>query len=170
MKQLNTILHPTDFSENAQHALKLACDLARRREARLIVLHVAPPLPYQWAAPRRAMPDFYRHALVGEPRLDDVACNECSPERMLMFGEPAPVIVRAAKEIKADLIVIGKPEPNRWKWLIKERVAQSVVRTAPCTVLIADRPKAQPAQRREQVGDPKRRAAIAVDRQVASAC
>jgi len=171
MNHLNTILHPTDFSHNAQQALKLACDLARDHRARLIVLHVAPPLPYHWTAPRRALPDFHKHARDGESRLLSAGCRDVHPERMLMFGEPAPVIVRAAKEVSADLIVIGKPQPSPWRWLIEERVAQSVARTAPCPVLVATSSKAQPAMLHEWDGrDAVRARAIALDWQVTSPC
>ena len=41
MLTVHTILHPTDFSERSQDALRLACALARDYGARLIVLHVA---------------------------------------------------------------------------------------------------------------------------------
>ncbi|WP_435005454.1 universal stress protein [Tundrisphaera lichenicola] len=41
MIPVETILHPTDFSEQADHAYQLARLIARERGARLIVLHVA---------------------------------------------------------------------------------------------------------------------------------
>ena len=40
MLAVNTILHPTDFSERSQYAFWLACPLARDYGARLIVVHV----------------------------------------------------------------------------------------------------------------------------------
>src|SRR5581483_1978630 len=46
MLNLKTILHPTDFSEQAHYAFRLACSLARDHQARLVVLHVSsPPTP-----------------------------------------------------------------------------------------------------------------------------
>jgi nucleotide-binding universal stress UspA family protein len=38
MFSIKTILHPTDFSEQANHALRLACMLARDYEARLVAV------------------------------------------------------------------------------------------------------------------------------------
>ncbi len=38
MSPIQTILHPTDFSERSGHAFQLACSLARDQGARLIVL------------------------------------------------------------------------------------------------------------------------------------
>ena len=39
MSTVNTILHPTDFSESAGAAFRLACPLAHDYGARLILLH-----------------------------------------------------------------------------------------------------------------------------------
>lgn len=40
MLTINTILHPTDFSEASDYAFHFACALARDYNARLILLHV----------------------------------------------------------------------------------------------------------------------------------
>ena len=54
MLTVQTILHPTDFSERSQYALWLACALAQDYSARLIVLHVTEvptvgrPQPASW--------------------------------------------------------------------------------------------------------------------------
>lgn len=137
MKDLNVILHPTDFSANAQAALEVACGLARERGARLIVLHVAPPLPAQWTGSGLSLLYSQKHWWDAEAKLRRVECGPLQPERMLRTGEPAPIIVSVAKQVNADLIVIGQPQASRWRWLVEERVAQAVARTAPCPVLIA---------------------------------
>ena len=43
MKTIQTILHPTDLSESAKPAIRLAVCLAQEHGARLIVLYVAAP-------------------------------------------------------------------------------------------------------------------------------
>src|SRR5579872_4116234 len=43
MPSIQTILHPTDFSESSRHAFETACSLVKDGSTRLIVLHVAPP-------------------------------------------------------------------------------------------------------------------------------
>ena len=43
MPGIQTILHPTDFSENARYAFQSACALARDNHATLLVLHVMMP-------------------------------------------------------------------------------------------------------------------------------
>jgi len=44
MLAIRAILHPTDFSERSQLAFRLACSLARDYGARLILVHVSPPI------------------------------------------------------------------------------------------------------------------------------
>jgi nucleotide-binding universal stress UspA family protein len=43
MLPIHTILHPTDFSDRAGFAFRVACALARDFGARLLVLHVEQP-------------------------------------------------------------------------------------------------------------------------------
>ena len=44
MLPIRTILHPTDFSERSNDAYRLACALARDYNARLLIVHVVPPV------------------------------------------------------------------------------------------------------------------------------
>ncbi len=43
MRSIQTILHPTDFSENSEYAFGVACSLAEKFNARLILFYVIPP-------------------------------------------------------------------------------------------------------------------------------
>ena len=43
MPSIETILQPTDFSENSRYAFETACALARDYHATLLILHVAMP-------------------------------------------------------------------------------------------------------------------------------
>ena len=45
MLPIKTILHPTDFSEQAGYGFQMACALARDYGARLVVCHVYQPPP-----------------------------------------------------------------------------------------------------------------------------
>ena len=137
MNELKVILHPTDFSSNAQHALKLACDFARGCTARLILLHVAPPLPSQWVGSGLSLLHSHKSWWEMEAKLRWVDCGNLRPERILRSGSPAAAIVEVANQVNADLIVLGQPQASRWRWLVEERVANTVVRTASCPVLIA---------------------------------
>lgn len=143
MKDLKVILHATDFSPNAQAALAMACELARRREANLVVLHVTHPVPCHWPATSPSALYCCEHWKVADQNLRDLDCQGLLPERMLRTGEPAAVIASVAERVGADLIVLGQPRPGKWRWLIEERVAQTVVRKASCPVLVAARATAK---------------------------
>ena len=43
MLPVKILLHPTDLTEASRHAFDLACQIARLRGARIVVLHVVPP-------------------------------------------------------------------------------------------------------------------------------
>lgn len=65
-------------------------------------------------------------------------CKKCSAqiETDLLFGSPDSRIVEAAEEMKADLIVLGSHGYNAWERLLLGSVSDSVVRHAPCSVLV----------------------------------
>lgn len=140
MKDLKLILHATDFSSNAQAALTMACELARRREARLVILHVTHPIPCHWPANSPSALYCCEHWQAADRDLRNLDCEFLAPERMLRTGEPAAVIVSVAERVGADLIVVGQPRPGKWRWLLEERVAQTVVRRARCPVLVVAEP------------------------------
>src|SRR5262245_13578760 len=109
MFPLRTILHPTDFTENADRAFQLASGLARDYQAKLILLH---------AFPVQIVPMFEGGAVplpMESPRddrlkkLDQLAVDDSvvSMERKLYEGDPVEGILRVAEESGADLIVMG---------------------------------------------------------------
>jgi nucleotide-binding universal stress UspA family protein len=55
---------------------------------------------------------------------------------MIRIGEPDACIVAAAQDIEADLIVLGTHGRKGAKRLIPSSVAESVVRQAPCDVMV----------------------------------
>lgn len=55
---------------------------------------------------------------------------------MIRIGDPVACIVAAAQDIEADLIVLGTHGRKGKKRLIPSSVAESVVRQAPCDVMV----------------------------------
>ena len=54
----------------------------------------------------------------------------------VLLGSPESRIVETAEEMGADLIVVGSHGYNRWERLLLGSVSDSVVRHAPCSVLV----------------------------------
>ncbi len=142
-----TILVPTDFSKHSRAALALARDLAREQGARLVVLHVvADALPallpdvvgFRYdeivdALGRRAMeslPEFFPEA----------ERQGVSVEFRVAFGPPQLEITRVAAELRADLIVIATHGRSAALHLLIGSVAEKVIRSACCPVLVTRKP------------------------------
>jgi len=141
MLPIDTILHPTDFSEHSQHAFHLAFALARDHGARLIVLHVAirPTIVYgEGIVPVDPEGVFQeekerlRH--VGAER-SDVRIEHCLEE-----GDPVTEILRVAQESNVDLIVMGTHGRRGLRRLLMGSVAEQVVRKSMCPVLTVKTP------------------------------
>lgn len=142
MLAVRTILHPTDFSEPSQAAFALACALARDYGARLVALHVVsipvfvygegylPTAPEELLAPAREQLN----------QLLSPQGNVRAEQRLEQGEDAALEIVRVAREINADLIVMGTHGRTGLRRLLMGSVAEQVVRKGPCPVLTMTAP------------------------------
>jgi nucleotide-binding universal stress UspA family protein len=144
MWPLQTILHPTDFSECSQGAFRLACALARDQGARLIVLHVTtiPDLAYAGYGAPGSLPLMNEYRAKVQQELDTKQPPEHSLplEHRLEEGDPASEILAVAAETGADLIVMGTHGQTGMRHLLMGSVADQVVRKPPCPVLTLKTP------------------------------
>jgi len=143
MLPIHTVLHPTDFSERSQNALRLACALARDYCARLVVLHAAmPPTVVYGEGALPLDPEIaYREAHEELNRLA-IPNNDVRAERRFEEGDPAGTILRVARELPADLIVMGTHGRTGLARLLMGSVAERVMRKASCPVLTVTTPLA----------------------------
>jgi nucleotide-binding universal stress UspA family protein len=155
------ILVPTDFSSAANRALAYAFEEATQHQAKLTLLHVLqhhpttevyyikdapqsgtgyvaefgeklPAFPAQ--PPETVRRDYYEEALV---QLQDLvpASFTGTREVQVAAGHPAETIVRLARELAVDLIVMATHGRTGVSHLLLGSVAEHVVRHAPCPVL-----------------------------------
>jgi nucleotide-binding universal stress UspA family protein len=151
MLPIQTILHPTDFSERANYAFKLACSLARDHGARVVVLHVATPPPvvaYGEMVTEMHPEDYYERL---RDELDKYVKNsaDLQVEVRLAEGDPAKEAVRVAKEIGSDLIVMGSHGKRALTRLLLGSVAEFVLRHARCPVLVLPHRRQQEGKLKE---------------------
>jgi len=141
MLGIHTILHPTDFSEHSEFALRLAGALARDYGARLIVLHVfePPPLVYGEVMLPPPLEDLRSAA---QQQLDQLSVPDVNVrvQRRLEQGDSVLEILHVAREAVADLIVMGTHGRTGLKRLLMGSVAERVTRQAPCPVLTVRTP------------------------------
>ena len=141
-----TIVVPTDFSSASDAALPHAAALAKQSGARLLILHVEePPLAYGGGELYYGLPepDSARIAAM----LEKVKPQDATVPfvHRLAMGDPASEVCRIAAEEKADMIVLGTHGRTGMFRLLMGSVAESILRHAPCPVLVYRETAKRPA-------------------------
>lgn len=145
MMKIDTILVPTDFSEDAGAALEAATQLARVFDARIVLLHAfSVDLPLTGAAfgggvilPEGFYVEYRNHATLKVDQLAKETASEAGVEvQGVAIQQPASAaIVEQAEKLPADLIVIGTRGLTGLKHVALGSTAERVVRKAGCPVL-----------------------------------
>jgi nucleotide-binding universal stress UspA family protein/quercetin dioxygenase-like cupin family protein len=142
MPGIQTILHPTDFSENSGPAFQTACALARDYHAILYVLHVMEPSssPLMQAPP----PEPLRSAESQESAAHLPWPQPSDPlirvEHRLAEGDPAEETLRLTEALRCDLVVMGTHGKSGLGRFLTGSVAEEVLRKAVCPVLVVRTP------------------------------
>jgi nucleotide-binding universal stress UspA family protein len=153
MNRRSTILAATDFSAHSTRAVDRARALALASGARLLVEHVLEHLFALDDLAGRAGPDIAMVTLSLEQSalqqldeaIDERDRRELGGEtRLVKATSAARGITMAAADAGADLIVVGTHGRTGMARLFGGSVAETVVRTAPCSVLVV----------RDGAGDP----------------
>ena len=147
MFPLKTVLCPTDFSEPAREALRIAGELAAQVGAALLLVHVVPVLPALPSDPNYVfkVPEYERllHNDADEKlaQLLRQMKDGADVRVMVGHGDVAGEIVRISETEKADLIVIATHGTTGWRRFVFGSVAEKVVRLAKCPVLTIRNPQ-----------------------------
>ncbi len=145
------IVCATDFSPAGDAAVRRAALAADRHGAQLALVHVVPSSLWdganEWLAdlvgagspdPERARAEARRRL----QRVADEAAAGAGPGCTVdvRYGRPAAQIAAAARELGADLLVVGAHGEHRLRDLLMGSTAHRLLRTAPCPVLVVKRP------------------------------
>ncbi len=140
MIQMKRILLPTDFSDLSSEATKYACALAEQFDAELHMLHVHENVvihEYGMGIDWDKLAKEMKHA--SEARMNEVLDPEWAEGRTIVRataeGPPFLEIIRYAKELEIDLIVMATHGRSGVSHMLIGSVAEKVVRKAPCPVL-----------------------------------
>jgi nucleotide-binding universal stress UspA family protein len=139
------IVCPTDFSENAVFALRIAQDLARQHRAALLILHVADTLgPEKLSfgeAAGQLQPEAHLANLTRQLHQIFPPQPDLEVRYLLREGDPATVIEQVVREHKGDLLVVlGTHGRTGLDYLLMGSTAQRIMRRCPCPVLIVKYP------------------------------
>ena len=96
------ILFATEFDEGSIHALPCALALAEANEAELLIMHAVPLVPWEQ---QTELHDPYTQRL--RKLVPEDVSRRCKIEFTVQFDLAAPAILTAARDQKADLIVMG---------------------------------------------------------------
>jgi nucleotide-binding universal stress UspA family protein len=137
------ILVPVDFSDSSERALDYAIPLARRSGAKLVLLHVVqlPILPAVFAMGALGNVKEAHKALTNEAkaRLDELAKKVgdmgVTIHHAVTVGTAWDEIVKGAKRLDCDLVVISTHGHNNLTRMLSSNTAEHVVRLASCPVL-----------------------------------
>lgn len=140
IKRLRNILVAVDFVAGSDAAVSAAFELGDKLGAKVHLLHAYPPVV---TAISNGMGTIGYDALHNHARsrLHALAQTyQASPSMgrcLAVMGEPALTIVEGAQELRADLIVLGSHGRSELQRTLLGGVATTVLRDAPCEVLIA---------------------------------
>ncbi|HUP53567.1 MAG TPA: universal stress protein [Longimicrobiales bacterium] len=148
---LRTVLATSDLEGSSDAALRTASLLATSRQAALHIFHCVPRpvFPYwegavdevtrdAWVEDRRMQLDLQRARVLGDDTAVQLAVG---------FGKPSLEIGRVARDISADVIVLGPHEPRRAFDDLLGTTADRVLRTSDAPSLLANRPILAPITR-----------------------
>jgi nucleotide-binding universal stress UspA family protein len=138
MLPIRTILHPTDFSECSRAAFHLASKLAQAEGARLVILHVKQelgPMVAYGEALDQLVPAEYEEKLQEVLHWFQVPDPRVRVEHQIARGNAAQEILRMAREINCDLIVMGTHGRTGVDHLVLGSVAEQIQRRSPCAVV-----------------------------------
>ncbi len=145
--QLQRILVPTDFSENAEQAFLHAATIARWSGAELLVLHIVEKfmdhsLVYSDVWPfQKPVRQYYRELeeRTGERLTEEVRKSVGEGVRFRVHvatGSPAPEILAVAERESVDLIVIATHGRGGIAQALLGSTTDRVLRKARCPVLV----------------------------------
>ncbi|MGB0218446.1 universal stress protein [Sinimarinibacterium flocculans] len=137
-----SILAAVDFSDVSAAALRTAAGLARTHGAALQVMHVLEPLPplMHPAPPPLSMNEYFEQRLAAARQetgnLSAAAGVPEGTEPIVREGVAHECIVSQARTTGVDLIALGTHGRHGVSRLLLGSVAERVLRTAPCAVLV----------------------------------
>lgn len=141
---MNRILVPTDFSEQAENALKVAAQLAKKFNSEIFLLHML-ELPLELVDPvqnssSHNLPEsifFMKLAhqrfakLMSRPYLKGIKVHET-----VQFHQAFDGIMEVSEEQNCDLIVMGSHGASGFKEMLIGSNTEKVVRTSTTPVLV----------------------------------
>jgi nucleotide-binding universal stress UspA family protein len=156
---MKKIIVPTDFSKQAEYALDLACEVASRARAEIVLMHVIESgVKQSTFLGSSALPEaepfstgidvddiyfiqlFKRRKQQMSEVLNDPRYRDATIVDKIMLGTPYHSIVEEITSSDADFIIMGTTGVSDWEESLIGSTAEKVVRHARCPVLTLRNP------------------------------
>lgn len=138
---MKTILVPTDFSDNAENALYYAIDLAKKENAKIILLHAfhinysnpAIPLDFMLEEEKRVLDESNNK--LKEHALKISYAGKIEYDYLSVEDSPIEAILNSIKDNEVDLVIMGTKGETDFLGSIFGSVAAKVIEKATCPVI-----------------------------------
>lgn len=139
---MKRILVPTDFSEHAEDALKVASQIARKNDSEIIILHML-ELPSQMndaILGGASIPETMLFMKKANEMLDEVSSrpflDNIQVTEIVKIDKPIHGIIQVTKDYNADLIIMGSHGSSGVEELLIGSNTEKVVRNSEIPVLV----------------------------------
>ena len=145
---MKKILVPTDFSDHAEYALKVAAKIAKEHDGEIFLLHLL-ELPGQEndaIVAGAEVPEIAFFLKKAHERFDDVKSADyldgLNVTDSILFSDAFEGIIKTAKKQDIDLIVMGSHGASGFKEMFIGSNTEKVVRTSSIPVLVIKKEEA----------------------------
>ena len=141
---MKVIIAATDGSEGAERAISVAADLAKAVDGRLLLVNVS-----QSGLSQKQLRTIGRLQITEGDALEGIgdrilakadalarARGAVKVEAMSSAGDPAEALIKVAKDVHADALVVGRRGLGQLKGLLLGSVSQKLASLAPCMAII----------------------------------
>jgi nucleotide-binding universal stress UspA family protein len=142
MLEFRTILFATDFSESSDHAFRYALSMAKKYNARLVVIHVInEPVDLRgFYVPHISFDKLEEEIEEGAQKMMEKFCRTHirdydNYESFIMPGIPYEEIIKKGLENAADLIIMATHGRTGLDHVLFGSTAEKVVRKSPIPVM-----------------------------------
>ncbi|MDX1271697.1 universal stress protein [Bizionia paragorgiae] len=139
---MKKILVPTDFSPEAENALKVAAQLAKKHNIELSILHII-DLPLQQISELGTptdLPEAVYFMKLAQKKFEDLLAKDylqsLTISHSVDFNEISQGILDACKNNSIDLIIMGSHGADGFKEMFIGSTAEKIVRTSIVPVLV----------------------------------
>ncbi len=143
MKELKTLLVPVDFSDNSVKVLQESFYVAKKFGARITVIFVVQTLEdYSgFFVPHMPIAQFHDEMLVNsEKKMKEFLYENFGDDHSCSWkvagGDVGEEIIGYAKKMKIGMIIMGTHGYKGLERILFGSVAEQVIKSAPCPVLV----------------------------------